>query len=81
MAYSKKINDAKKAAKKEQAAAEKLARSAVEEKAKPSRKNAKPKPSKAKGEQVGALSKREAERSLWAPRVESKAKRAKKKTK
>jgi hypothetical protein len=28
---------------------------------------------------AGALSKREAERSLWAPRVEPKAKRAKKK--
>ena len=49
--------------------------------AKPSRKNVKAPKSKAKGEAPvsGKLSTREAERSLWAPRVESKAKRAKKK--
>jgi hypothetical protein len=54
-------------AKKEQAEAEKLGRSATEEKAKPARKNL-PK-RKAKPEVSGALSKREQERSLWAPRV------------
>lgn len=39
---------------------------------------AEPKPKPAKAQPAGALSKREAERSLWAPRVEPKAKRAKK---
>lgn len=68
----------------EQAEAEKLARSATAEKEKPARKSLpKPKTREAKPEAPvsGALSKREQERSLWAPRVESKAKRAKKKTK
>jgi hypothetical protein len=61
MAYSKKINDAKKAAKKEQAAAEKLARSAVEESVKPSRKNL-PKP---KAPVSGELTAKEKKKSLW----------------
>lgn len=39
---------------------------------------AEPKPKPAKAQPAGALSKREAERSLWAPRVESKAPRKKK---
>jgi hypothetical protein len=42
--------------------------------AKPARKSAKaPKAKPAKAQPAGALSKREAERSLWAPRVEPKA--------
>lgn len=44
---------------------------------KPKRKNAKP--PKSEGPVSGKLSTREQARSLWAPRVEAKAKRAKKK--
>jgi hypothetical protein len=69
----------KRTKKDEQAAVEKLARSAVEEKAKPSRKNL-PKPKKAKPEAPvsGKLTAREKERSLWAPRVSPKAPKKKK---
>jgi hypothetical protein len=57
----------KKITKAEQAEAEKLARSATAEKEKPARKSL-PKP-KPEAPVSGKLSSREAERSLWAPRV------------